>query len=45
MVKTQETLRLLIFDCLVINEQNVMSKPLSSRYGVRPYSHAFGIKS
>ncbi|KAF8508398.1 mRNA capping enzyme [Gautieria morchelliformis] len=29
----QETLRLLIFDCLVINEQNVMSKPLSSRYG------------
>ncbi|KAF8586561.1 mRNA capping enzyme [Ramaria rubella] len=30
---SQETLRLLIFDCLVINEQNVMSKPLSSRYG------------
>ncbi|KAF8511016.1 mRNA capping enzyme [Hysterangium stoloniferum] len=29
----RETLRLLIFDCLVHNEQNIMAKPLSSRYG------------
>lgn len=33
-LEIQETLRLLVFDCLVINEQNVMSKPLSKRYGV-----------
>ena len=35
---TQETIRLLLFDCLVHNEQSIMSKPLSSRYGVRYYS-------
>ncbi|KAF9500516.1 mRNA capping enzyme [Pleurotus eryngii] len=29
----QETLRLLAFDCLVVNEQNVMSKTLDKRYG------------
>jgi mRNA guanylyltransferase len=32
--KMVETTRLLLFDCLVHNEQNIMSKPLSSRYGV-----------
>lgn len=29
----QETLRYLAFDCLVVDEQNVMSKPLDKRYG------------
>ncbi|KAF7294804.1 mRNA-capping enzyme subunit alpha [Mycena indigotica] len=29
----QETLRLLAFDCLVVNDQNVMSRPLDKRYG------------
>ncbi|KAF8077651.1 mRNA capping enzyme [Lyophyllum atratum] len=29
----QETLRLLCFDCLVVNDQNVMSRPLDKRYG------------
>jgi hypothetical protein len=40
-VQWQETLRLLIFDCLVLNEQNIMAKPLSSRYGVRSYSRHY----
>lgn len=30
---SQETLRYLAFDCLVVDEQNVMSKPLDKRYG------------
>jgi len=30
----QETLRLLAFDCLVVDNENVMSKPLEKRYGV-----------
>ncbi|KAF9469347.1 mRNA capping enzyme, alpha subunit [Collybia nuda] len=29
----QEILRLLTFDCLVVDNQNVMSKPLDKRYG------------
>ncbi|KAJ7063434.1 mRNA capping enzyme, catalytic domain-containing protein [Mycena amicta] len=29
----QETLRFLAFDCLVVNDQNVMSRPLDKRYG------------
>jgi len=29
----QETLRYLAFDCLVVDEQNVMSRPLDKRYG------------
>ncbi|KIJ35792.1 hypothetical protein M422DRAFT_180359 [Sphaerobolus stellatus SS14] len=29
----QQETRLLLFDCLVHNEQNIMKKPLSSRYG------------
>lgn len=29
-----ETLRLLLFDCLVHDQINIMTKPLSSRYGV-----------
>jgi mRNA guanylyltransferase len=32
--RVQETLRLLLFDCLVVDEQNVMSKTLDKRYGV-----------
>ena len=31
---TQETVRLLVFDCLVVDDQNVMSRPLDKRYGV-----------
>lgn len=40
-----EVLRFLVFDCLVIDEQNVMDKTLTSRYGrlqqffFRPYKH------
>lgn len=30
----QRALCLLAFDCLVVGEQNLMMKPLSSRYGV-----------
>lgn len=30
----QETLRLLAFDCLVVDNQNVMSRTLDKRYGV-----------
>jgi len=30
----QETLRYLCFDCLVIDDQNVMTRPLDKRYGV-----------
>jgi mRNA guanylyltransferase len=30
----QETLRFLAFDCLVVDDQNVMSRPLDKRYGV-----------
>jgi hypothetical protein len=30
----QETLRLLAFDCLVVDTQNVMSRTLDKRYGV-----------
>ena len=33
--RRQRTLCLLAFDCMVVGEQNLMSKPLSSRYGVR----------
>ncbi|KAJ7219430.1 mRNA capping enzyme, catalytic domain-containing protein [Mycena pura] len=29
----QETMRFLAFDCLVVNDQNVMSRPLDKRYG------------
>ncbi|KAI0723960.1 mRNA capping enzyme, alpha subunit [Cerioporus squamosus] len=29
----QETLRYLAFDCLVVDDQNVMSRPLDKRYG------------
>lgn len=29
-------MRFLAFDCLVIDDQNVMSRPLDKRYGVRP---------
>ncbi|THU85651.1 mRNA capping enzyme, alpha subunit [Dendrothele bispora CBS 962.96] len=29
----KETLRLLVFDCLVVDGQNVMSRPLDKRYG------------
>ncbi|KAJ7510033.1 mRNA capping enzyme, catalytic domain-containing protein [Mycena galericulata] len=29
----QETLRFLAFDCLVVNNQNIMSRPLDKRYG------------
>ncbi|GLB34648.1 putative second step of mRNA capping [Lyophyllum shimeji] len=32
-VTKKETLRLLCFDCLVVNEMNVMSRPLDKRYG------------
>ena len=31
----QETLRYLAFDCLVVDDQHVMSRPLDKRYGVR----------
>lgn len=31
----QETVRFLAFDCLVADKQNVMSKSLDKRYGVR----------
>ena len=31
----QETLRLLCFDCLVVDNDNVMSKTLDKRYWVR----------
>lgn len=31
----QQTLRFLAFDCLVIDDQNVMTKTLDKRYGVR----------
>ncbi|KAF6763788.1 mRNA capping enzyme [Ephemerocybe angulata] len=37
----QQTMRFLAFDCLVIDDQNVMSKTLDKRYGkwfFRPYS-------
>jgi mRNA guanylyltransferase len=30
----KESLRFLAFDCLVADNQNVMSKPLDKRYGV-----------
>jgi hypothetical protein len=33
-VPTQRTLRLLAFDCLVVDDQNVMQKTLDKRYGV-----------
>jgi len=29
-------MRFLAFDCLVIDDQNVMNRPLDKRYGVRP---------
>ncbi|KIK59608.1 hypothetical protein GYMLUDRAFT_169447 [Collybiopsis luxurians FD-317 M1] len=29
----RETVRLLVFDCLVVDDQNVMSRPLDKRYG------------
>lgn len=29
-------MRFLAFDCLVIDDQNVMGRPLDKRYGVRP---------
>ncbi|KAJ7632773.1 mRNA capping enzyme [Roridomyces roridus] len=29
----QETLRFLAFDCLVVNNQNIMARPLDKRYG------------
>ncbi|KAF5389883.1 hypothetical protein D9757_003631 [Collybiopsis confluens] len=29
----RETLRFLVFDCLVVDDQNVMSRPLDKRYG------------
>lgn len=29
-------MRFLAFDCLVIDDQNVMSRSLDKRYGVRP---------
>ncbi|KAJ7582964.1 mRNA guanylyltransferase [Mycena floridula] len=32
-VTTRETLRFLAFDCLVVDDQNVMSRPLDKRYG------------
>lgn len=31
----QEKMRFLAFDCLVIDDENVMSKTLDKRYGVR----------
>ncbi|TDL27406.1 mRNA capping enzyme, alpha subunit [Rickenella mellea] len=40
----QETLRFLAFDCLIVDNQNVMSRPLDKRYGrlkewfYKPYS-------
>ncbi|KAJ3826626.1 mRNA guanylyltransferase [Lentinula raphanica] len=40
----RETTRLLVFDCLVVDDQNVMSRPLDKRYGrlkewfYRPYA-------
>ncbi|EKM55158.1 uncharacterized protein PHACADRAFT_120236 [Phanerochaete carnosa HHB-10118-sp] len=40
----QETVRFLAFDCLVVDDQNVMSRPLDKRYGrlqewfYKPYS-------
>lgn len=37
----QETLRLLLFDCLVHDEINIMSKSLTSRYGVGFLSLSF----
>jgi mRNA guanylyltransferase len=30
----RQTLRMLAFDCLVIDNQNVMARPLDKRYGV-----------
>ncbi|EGO21029.1 hypothetical protein SERLADRAFT_475657 [Serpula lacrymans var. lacrymans S7.9] len=42
--RTAKTLRFLAFDCLVVDEQNVMSRPLDKRYGrlkdyfYKPYS-------
>ncbi|THH30347.1 hypothetical protein EUX98_g3822 [Antrodiella citrinella] len=32
----QETLRYLAFDCLVVDDQNVMARPLDKRYGSAP---------
>lgn len=32
----QETFRYLAFDCLVVDGQNVMQRPLDKRYGVSP---------
>ena len=31
----QETMRFLAFDCLIVNDENVMDKTLDKRYGVR----------
>lgn len=38
-VVPQETLRYLAFDCLVVDDQNVMTRPLDKRYGVRGLSY------
>lgn len=32
--RAQETVRMLAFDCLVVDDQNVMSRTLDKRYGV-----------
>lgn len=36
---TQEILRFLVFDGLVVDDENVMSKTLEKRYGVRLFTH------
>lgn len=40
----QHKLRFLAFDCLVIDGQNVMKRPLDKRYGVRCYNNDSGLR-
>lgn len=37
-----ETLRFLAFDCLVVDNMNVMDRPLDKRYGVSPFTTFLG---
>lgn len=42
----QETLRYLAFDCLVVDGQNVMQRPLDKRYGVSlPHAERYDVYS
>lgn len=40
-IAMKESLRFLAFDCLIADNQNVMSKPLDKRYGVCWFSPPF----